>query len=371
MMNTTILSVEDVRTVIHHVGLDALMDETIDGIVDACREFDDGKFEVPVRQGFDYTVPDAGLLEWMPAMRVGGHAMLKVVGYHPTNPGKRELPTILSVAMTFDTESGHLIGLLDGTFPTAIRTGAASAVASRVLASKDSKILGLIGAGSQAVAQLHAISRVFDLEEVLVFDTDAETSRSFSQRAAFMDKTGIAISPCAIVELVSRSDIICTSTSVDIGGGPVFDDSGLKPWVHINAVGSDFPGKTEVPLSVLRRSLVCPDFTGQAVKEGECQQLSGSEIGPDLVKIVNNVEAYLRFRDKPTVFDSTGWAMEDHVVIDILLHHARELGCGSAVSIESISADPRNPYKFALREPRQGDIIGEKDLAKPWLRALP
>ena len=370
-MNTTILSVEDVRTVIRHVGLDALMDETIDGIVDACREFDHNKFEVPIRQGFDYTVPETGLLEWMPAMRIGGHATLKVVGYHPTNPGKRELPTILSVAMTFDTESGHLICLLDGTFPTAIRTGAASAVASRVLASKESKILGLIGAGAQAVAQLHAISRVFELDEVLVFDTNTETSKTFARRTAFMNETGVAIKACAKEELVSRSDIICTSTSVAVGEGPVFDDSGLNSWVHINAVGSDFPGKTEVPLSVLRRSLVCPDFSGQAVKEGECQQLSGSEIGPDLVAIVNDVKTYSRFRNKPTVFDSTGWALEDHVVVDILIRRARELGCGSEISVESISVDPMNPYEFTLGESSRGDMVGDKVLAKPRLSVLP
>jgi len=370
-MNTTILSVDDVRTVIRHVGLNALMDETIDGIVDACREFEHNKFEVPIRQGFDYSVPEMGLLEWMPAMRIGGHATLKVVGYHPTNPSKRELPTILSVAMTFDTISGHMIGLVDGTFPTAIRTGAASAVASRILASKESKTLGLIGAGAQAVSQLHAISRVFDLEEVLVFDTDSEANRTFSQRVAFMDKTGLVITSCASEELVSRSDIICTATSVDIASGQVFDDSGLKPWVHINAVGSDFPGKTELPLSVLRRSLVCPDFSGQAVKEGECQRLSADEIGPDLVKIVNNAEVYSRYSGKPTVFDSTGWALEDHVVVDILIRHARELGCGTEVSIESVSADPRNPYGFSLSKSGYGDTVGNEVLASRPLRALP
>ena len=219
-------------------------------------------------------------------------------------------------------------------------------MASQVLAHPDSQVLGLIGAGAQAVTQLHALSRVFDLKEILVFDTDPQAARSFSDRVDFLDLPRLSIRTPALSEVVAHSDIICTATSVEIGEGPVFDDGDIQSHVHINAVGSDFPGKTEIPKSLLERSLVCPDFLKQAMKEGECQRLRTEQIGPDLVELTKYPEKYAAYREQLTVFDSTGWALEDHVMMDILVNHARKIGCGSLVQIENVSRDPKDPYAF-------------------------
>ena len=171
----------------------------------------------------------------------------------------------------------------------------------------------------------------------------SSTSRD---RIAALGLQGIQLRRAPVSELLRRSDLICTSTSVDIGKGPVFEDVELNPWVHINAVGSDFPNKVELPLSLLRRSLVCPDFPEQARREGECQQLSDEEIGPSLVELMKNTERFEDARDMTTVFDSTGWALQDHVVMGILVGYAREYSLGSEIQIECSSADPRNPYDF-------------------------
>lgn len=352
-MKTLLFTVEDVAEIVRRIGLDRLMDETIAGITEACRAFDPAVYTVPARDGIEFQGDGLGLIEWMPAVQASSHATIKIVGYHPGNPGSRALPTILSVALRFDTESGHLTGMMDATFATALRTGAASLIASRILAPENSRVLGLIGCGAQAVTQLHGLTRSFDFERVLVYDKNHDVARSFLDRIEILGLE-LRVEIASLSAIADGSDVLCTATSVAVGEGPVCADRDLKPSLHVNAVGSDFPGKIELPRSLLKRSLVCPDFRDQAVREGECQQLDGPEIGPDLVELVKRSEHFAAYRETPTVFDSTGWALEDHVVIDILTRFGAALGCGTELQLESISSDPRNPYGFVAEAAVQG-----------------
>ena len=169
-MKTRIIAQDHVAGIAKAVGVDALMDEMIARLAAATAEFDEERTLVRSRDGFHYTEPDVGLLEWMPVMHTAELTTVKVVGYHPSNPHQRNLPTILSTISAYDTESGHLIALADGTFVTALRTGAASAVASRLLAAPDSHVLGLVGCGAQSITQMHAILRTFPIEKVLIVE---------------------------------------------------------------------------------------------------------------------------------------------------------------------------------------------------------
>lgn len=345
-MKTRIVARDHIASIVAEVGLDALMDEMIDRITKAIRDFDDTRTLVRARDGFHYTEPDIGLLEWMPVMHTAETTTIKVVGYHPTNPAERNLPTILSTISAYDTETGHLAGLADGTFLTALRTGAASAVASRVLAKPDSRVLGLVGCGAQAITQMHALLRIFPIGTVLINDVDENTMASFAARAAAVLPAGVTIEEATVDDLIRVSDIVCTSTSVGMGDGPLFAEVETKPWLHVNAVGADFPGKTELPRSFLERSLVCPDHVEQAMKEGECQQLEAHEIGPSLAELVADPDAHRDARERTTVFDSTGWALQDRVAIQLLLDHANRLDLGIFLELEDISEDPMNPYDF-------------------------
>ncbi len=343
-MKTRILSADDINSVARHVGLNTLMDEVISDLHGACLDVStDTRFEIPIRDGFNYNHPATGLIEWMPIHDSGECAVIKVVGYHPGNPADRRLPTIMSSVMRFDTRTGHLQVIADGTLATAIRTGAASAVASRALARPESGSLALIGAGAQAVTQLHALSRVFSFEEVLVYDIDETVANSFLVRAGRLqlDIPKITVVDCH--EAVRSADVICTATSVAIGEGPVFEDCDVKPWLHVNAVGSDFPGKTEVPATLLSRSFVCPDFLKQAVVEGECQTLDEAQIGPELPVVLRDENRLVELQERLTVFDSTGYALQDHVILGVFERHARAMDLGRDVQLESV-ADPHDPY---------------------------
>jgi ornithine cyclodeaminase/alanine dehydrogenase-like protein (mu-crystallin family) len=346
-MKTFIIPAQDIRIIVQKVGLDHLMDAMITRLTTTFRQFDAACYSIPARSGFTYHNPYLGLLEWMPVMQHQAAVAIKVVGYHPSNPARNGLPTILSTVSSYDTHTGHLVGLADATFLTALRTGAASAIATRALMHPDSRVVGLIGAGAQAVSQLHALSRVFEIDHVMVYDVDPTVTRSFSARVEFLNLEVTPIDVSGLSRLASDADVICTATSVEIGAGEVFHDQDLKPHLHVNAVGADFPGKFEVPLTLLQRSFVCPDFPEQAFKEGECQRLLPEQIGGSLVDVIQQPAKYAYARQISSVFDSTGWALEDQVAMDLLLDYAGELGLGMAIELESASRDPRDPYHFA------------------------
>ncbi|MEM6254389.1 MAG: ornithine cyclodeaminase family protein [Cyanobacteria bacterium P01_D01_bin.156] len=348
-LETLVLSVDNIRQIVNSVGLDTLMDETITRLIQAFQSFDPKETVVPVRTGFSYDYPQTGLVEWMPLFERYRQIVVKAVGYHPQNPSLHHLPTVLSTVSAYDPASGHLSAVMDGTFLTALRTGAASAIASQYLASPDSQVLGLIGAGAQAVTQLHGLSRCFDLKKIFVFDTDPAASESFSERIACLGLGHLEIVTANISEIVATADILCTATSVDVGKGPVFTAQKIKPWLHVNAVGADFPGKVEVPLALLERSFVCPDFRDQAIREGECQQLTDQQkIGAELFHVVQHPGQYRHYQQQRTVFDSTGFALEDQVAMNILLDYAAELNVGTPTELESATAEVKNPYSFVL-----------------------
>lgn len=346
-MKTTILTASDIKKIVDIIGIDRLMCNLIEALEAAFIAYDPNITEVPMRTGFTYDQPHNGLLEWMPLITHGYSATIKVVGYHPNNPRVHEIPTITSNISVYDISNGHLLGLMDGTFLTALRTGATSAVASRILASPQSKVVGIIGAGAQAVTQLHALSTQFNVERVLVCDVINMAATTFSQRTAFMNLPIEVVPSDERSRVVAEADILVTATSNDIGSGPVFEDTETKPWLHINAVGADFPGKIEVPYNLLRRAFVCPDFMAQAEREGECQQLESDEVGPQLYELARNPALYRAYQNKLTVFDSTGWAVEDAVAAQMMLDIAREYGIGQKVAIENLPHDPLNPYDFA------------------------
>ncbi len=343
--HTLILSSFDCQQVIQHYGPDVLMEKLIHRTISAIQHYNPQQTNIPVRMGFHYTTPRTGLIEWMPLLDIGNQVIIKVVGYHPSNPKVKKLPTILSTMSVYDITSGHLTGIVDGVLLTALRTGAASAIASKFLAHSDSKILGLIGCGAQAVTQLHALSRLFDLQNVLIYDVDSNAMHSFKERCEPLE-IDTQIITSTIPHLVSSCDILTTATSLNVGEGPLFENLPTQPHLHINAVGSDFPGKIELPLNLLKQGFVCPDFREQAVLEGECQQLTSAEIGADLTEVVQNPEVFRSFQSQLTVFDSTGWALEDKVVMDLFMECAQELNLGQLIQIEQVSEDSKNPYHF-------------------------
>ncbi|MEV3985321.1 ornithine cyclodeaminase family protein [Nonomuraea sp. NPDC049758] len=325
-------------------GRDHVMDLLTRRLAEAFAGMSAAPGETPPRAGFVRCAQDSGVLEWMPHREAGNAVTIKTVAYSPANPASYGLPTILGAVCRFDDVTGRFLALCDGVLLTALRTGAASAVATRLLARPGSTVLGLVGAGAQAVTQVHAISRVLPLRQVLVTDVDRLRAADLARRVAF---TGLDVRVAGIAAIEAAADVICTVTSVPVGAGPVLEGRRLKPYAHVNAVGSDLPGKTELPLDVLRAAAVFPDHLAQARHEGECQRLGADQIGPELAELCAAPELAEPYTGRLTVFDSTGFALEDHVALDVFLELAAACGVGSEVQIEHLPGDAVDPYAFS------------------------
>lgn len=346
-MKTQVLGADDMAQLFQKVGRDALMDLMIERLRGRFADHEDDGVDVRTRDGFRYDKPALGLLEWMPTHELGGPVVIKMVGYHPTNPVQRSLPSVIATSSLWDTETGHLVAIADATLLTAVRTGAASGVATDIFARPGAVQVGVVGLGAQSVTQLHAISRVRPIEHVMAYDTSAEACASFADRVRFLGAEIEIVGAADLARLVTASDVLVTCTSVDIGAGPVVPDVPTRPWLHVNAVGADFPGKTELPAALLRRSTVFPDSRPQCLAEGECQILDRDLLGPELADVVQDEARWLGHRTRSTVFDSTGWAVEDDVALRLALELAAEHGLGTTIQLESIPNDPLNPYDFS------------------------
>lgn len=331
----------DIERLVAHHGLNDFMDKMISDLEIVLKVYDTRIVDIPPRAGFVQN----GLIEWMPVHFFDRSVVIKVVGYFPSNPRSNGAPTIQAHISRSNWADGTLTELVEGSLLTAVRTGAASAIASRALAHPDSRTLGLVGCGTQAVTQAHAISRCFKIDRILGYDVDRDAHRSIAARLAFL---GIPVQAAMLHEVESRADILCTATSVAVGAGPVIAGTHLKPHVHINAVGSDFPGKIELPAAVLSGALVVPDHRAQAMKEGECQTLPAEAIGPELHELVRDAASFAPFRTRRTVFDSTGFALEDAVALDLACRLADAAGIGTRMPFTSDGRDPKNPYAACI-----------------------
>jgi len=343
-MHTRLLAAADIALLLDTVGRDNFMDLTIERMRSRFAAHDEAEVDSRARDGFRYDKPALGLIEWMPTHEVGGPVVVKMVGYHPTNPIQRMLPSVLATSSMWDTETGHLVAIADATLFTAVRTGAASAIATEILARDQTSTVGIVGLGAQAVTQLHAISRVRDIDRVIGYDPSPPAASTFAARVDFIGVPVEVVDADHLDELVSSVDILCTCTSVDIGAGPVIANTDIRPWLHINAVGADFPGKLELPIDLVSRATVYPDTLAQCLAEGECQQVPASRIGPELPTAASNAAAHHSKRHDFTIFDSTGWAVEDEITLRLALELADHHDIGTSIALESIPADPYDPY---------------------------
>lgn len=337
-----VLSEQDVNRVVAMYGAHEVMNRLIDGIDAGFRSMASGDIVHSPRKGF---AKGSNLIEWMPVHDQSGTFVVKVVSYFPSNPLQQALPTVGAVITRFDFATGQVTDVVGGRLLTAMRTGAASAVASRYMAKADSTTLGLIGCGVQAVTQAHALCRLFPIKRVLAFDTDLSALSSLSVRLAFL---GLEVIASSLDQIERQSDIICTATTSDVGAPPVLTATNLLPHAHINAVGADFPGKIELPPRFTRESFIATDLMEQARIEGECQVLTATEAASsrcvELKTIVSAPAEFARFRACQTIYDSTGIAMEDAVAVAIICDLARKAGIGSINSTVSHGFDPKNPY---------------------------
>lgn len=259
----------------------------------------------------------------MPAY-ISGSAGVKWVNSHPENPRRHGLPTVMGLYILSDPLTALPLAILDATLLTAVRTGAAAAVASRHLASKrPPKRLGLVGCGVQARFILDAHRQLFSDLEVVAADISRQAAERFS------DENDTTVGS---IEEAAACDIVCTATP---SRRPVLRRQWLSEEAHVNAMGADAPGKQELELQVLLDADVFVDDREQAFESGEVNvPLHQGELSPSGVRgTLGELLAGHASRSSRslTVFDSTGLAIQDLALARNIYEKARHQGMGREV----------------------------------------
>ncbi|GHH30833.1 ornithine cyclodeaminase family protein [Lentzea cavernae] len=229
-------------------------------------------------------------------------------------PDNTELPRHSSTIVLLDPATGRLRAVVEAAAANAYRTAAADALAVRALAREDSRTLTVIGTGHQALHEVRAVSRVRPVERVLVVGRRADAARAFA--ASVTAVTGLPAEPVDARTGVAAADVLVTVTTAR---EPLFDASWVRPGTHISAMGTDGPGKQELPVEIYGRARLFCDLPEQSRAIGEFQHAPAAE--PVALGAVLSGAA--RGRTSPedvTVFDSSGFALQDLTLAAALLH---------------------------------------------------
>lgn len=247
---------------------------------------------------------------------------IKWVNVHPNNKSIG-LPSVMAVIILSDPKNGFPLCIMDGTYATNLRTGAAGGVAAKYLARKDSKIIGMVGCGAQAETQLTALKELFDIDKVRIWGHKEKNAKEFIKKTATLRLNMRIVKN--IRSCVNGCDIIVTTTP---SRKPLIRLEWLKRGVHINAIGADARGKEELEPRILKNAKVIVDSWEQASHSGEINVplkkgfISNKDIYADIGQIVTG-EKPARSNDREiTVFDSTGLAIQDVAIANLIYKKA-------------------------------------------------
>lgn len=322
---TLLLSRSDVQRALR-------MEDAIGLVERGFTEFGEGSVEMPQRPVIFVPEHD-GLAAFMPALVRGmGALSIKTVTAFKSNV-KKGLPTILGTVTLLDPETGVPLSIMDGGYLTAVRTGAASGVATKYLAREDAHIAAIFSAGVQARTQLEAICTVRDINQVRVFDVDHAQAERFAEE---MGGHGPIPADIEVVgsprEALDGAHIVVAATT---SPSPVFDGDDLSPGAHINGVGSHAPGVRELDTKTLVRSrIVCDSVEACLVEAGDLLipieegALSESDIHGGLAEVIGGKLPGRQTDEEITLFKSVGLAFQDAVAAQHTYRQAKILGLG-------------------------------------------
>jgi alanine dehydrogenase len=323
-----ILSRDDVRQALP-------MRQAIEAMKSAFTQLSAGQADMPLRVALNVPQHD-GLTLFMPAYLSADDQMaVKIVSVFNENPAKG-LPLIHALVIVIDAATGEPAAVMDGTYLTALRTGAASGAATDLLARQEVRIVAIFGAGVQGRTQLEAVCAVRAVERAWVYDVVPGAAEAFAaemgQRLSLPVK--VARTPA---EAVSEADVICTATT---STSPVFADADVQPGTHINAVGAYTPEMQEIPVETVLRARVVIDHQEASLAEAgdlliplRTGQMGVEHIYAELGEIAGGTKPGRATPEMITLFKSVGVAVQDVATASAVLESARQLDLGFEVAL--------------------------------------
>ena len=300
------LGVNSVRELVRQVGLARFLQQLVDAMDSDYRRWE--QFDKSARHAIHSPV---GVIELMPTSD-GRLYCFKYVNGHPKNTAEGLL-TVTAFGVLADVDTGYPLLVSELTLTTALRTAAMSVLAARHLARPDSRRMALIGNGAQSEFQALAFYHLLGIRALRLFDTDPGASLKLERNLARLALPGLTVERCAsAAEAVRGCDIVTTATA-DKRNATILRPEMIEPGMHLNAVGGDCPGKTELHADILRRpdARVVVEFEPQSRIEGEIQQMPAGFAVTEFAQVLRGQAPGRRTAQEVTVFDSVGFALED------------------------------------------------------------
>ena len=310
------------------------MADAIEATQAAFLQLSDGRVTMPARVSME--IPEAnGVVLIMPCYAAGTHRVsLKLLTQFADN-ACLGLPLIQAVVLLADAVNGRLLAFMDGSAITALRTGAASGVATRLLAPPRADTVAIFGAGVQARTQLEAVCTVRQIKQVRVFDCRRAAAEIFAEDMSARLGIPVLVASSA-AEALAGAQVVCTATTATT---PVFEDQDLAAGVHINAVGAWRPQTAEIPPETVCRARVFVDHRVAALEEaGDLLmplregRITAEHVRAELGEVIANRAAGRRTTNEVTLFKSVGLAVQDLFAAARALENARRLRIGTALT---------------------------------------
>lgn len=333
------VSVDHMMKLVHAIGIERMLSEIAGYIEDDFR-----RWEI-----FDKTPRIAshsleGVIELMPTSD-GKLYGFKYVNGHPKNM-KAGLQTVTAFGLLSDVATGYPVLLSEMTILTALRTAAMSAVAAKHLAPKNAATMAIIGNGAQSEFQAFAFRAILGIENLRLYDVDPAATEKCARNLA---RHGFRITRCATaMEAVEGAGIVTTVTA-DKQYATILTDNMVGAGIHINAVGGDCPGKTEIHRDVLLRSSIFVEYPPQTRIEGDIQQLDADHPVEELWKVITGAAQGRTDARQITMFDSVGFAIEDFSALRYVYERFREAGTYVDLDLIADPDDSRDLFGMLMR----------------------
>ncbi|MFN3376938.1 MAG: ornithine cyclodeaminase [Burkholderiaceae bacterium] len=299
-----------------------------------------------------------GVIELMPVGDSTRYAF-KYVNGHPKNTALG-LSTVMAFGVLADVATGAPLLLSELTLTTALRTAATSALAARSLARPGSRVMALIGNGAQSEFQALAFQHLVGIDTVRLFDIDPGAT---AKLAANLQGTGLQVQRCSSTREATQGADIVTTVTADKAHATILTADMLAPGMHINAVGGDCPGKTELDAAVLQAAKVFVEYTPQTRIEGDIQQMPADFAVTELWEVLAGHAPGRDHAAQITVFDSVGFALEDYSALRYLYEAALQSHIGERLALIPQLGDPKN--LFGLLADARGMGTGHATASAP------
>ncbi|WP_298803034.1 ornithine cyclodeaminase [uncultured Lentibacter sp.] len=333
------VSVQNMMNLTHHIGLETML-RGLAGEIEA----DFKRWEQFDKTPRVASHSDVGVIELMPTSDGEAYGF-KYVNGHPKNTAEG-LQTVTAFGLLADVYTGYPTLLSEMTLLTALRTAATSAMAAKYLAPKGATTMAMIGNGAQSEFQTLAMKAIIGLKAVRLYDIDPAATEKAARN---LEGMGVHATRCRSAEESMEGAEIITTCTADKQCATILTDNMIGAGVHINAIGGDCPGKTELAEAILHRSDIFVEFPPQTRIEGEIQQLAPDHPVTELWQVITGQAEGRTSKTQITLFDSVGFAIEDFSALRYVREHIKGTEFFQSLDMLADPDDPRDLFGMLKR----------------------